>query len=106
MIEQEIIGSWSAQCPRHKRDKVTHICTEDKCLNNPFLCAQCFSENVNLSYHYDHDSSILGIPEAVEKIGASIKAHTPTANKVFKASLARGEHLNLLQQIEKGTSVQ
>lgn len=58
---QEIIGSWTANCLRHKREKITHVCIENKCYNNALLCPQCFNENVNLSYHYDHESSILGI---------------------------------------------
>ena len=59
MMDSSVVGSRTIICYRHKNEIATHICTDSKCSNNPILCMQCFVEQVNRLYHYDHEKFIL-----------------------------------------------
>lgn len=42
-------------CLNHRKEKVTHICTDFRCTSNPFLCGCCIAEGGNRAQHGGHE---------------------------------------------------
>lgn len=101
-LESSIIGKKTFNCPRHRTEQVTHICTNTKCTNGPVLCSECFGEQINHNYHYDHEKNILPIDEAVTCLCNDIKSFSTPLQKLYKLTLGKNEFGGLVEKLDKG----
>lgn len=65
------------------------MCTDIKCSNSPLLCSLCFRDQLNRTYHFDHEKSILPIDEAVYHLSNEIRNFAAPLQKIFKITLGR-----------------
>lgn len=55
MISNSLTTVTEYPCPTHRRERLTHLCTDFRCSSSPFLCAMCFIEQSNRINHTGHE---------------------------------------------------
>lgn len=66
------------------------------------LCTLCFRDQINRSYHYDHEKNILPYNDAINVLSDLIKTQAAPVQKIYKATIGRTQFLSVLAQVEKG----
>lgn len=88
-------------CPNHPQERVSHFCTSLKCLEQPFLCAHCFSEGVGRLSHANHEEALVLVHEGVSDMAVRIDASRAQMRRLHQSTLGRREHAELLRRLEQ-----
>jgi hypothetical protein len=88
--------------PQHRKDKVTHICTDFRCGNSPLLCVQCLSDSTSRTLHGNHEEFLLPIHEAIPELAVIIDSSKSEMSKLFMATAGRKDSEQLLKKMELG----
>lgn len=89
-------------CPGHRRERVTHICTDFRCTNAPLLCPQCFGEAASRSLHAGHEEFLLPIHEAIPELALIIETSRPEMSKLQAATFGKKDFELLRHKLEMG----
>jgi hypothetical protein len=102
MFENSPTNVQEYPCPTHRREKVTHICTDFRCTMSPLLCGYCFGENCNRSQHGGHEEFLLPIHEAIPELALIIESSKGEMAKLFGTTAGKKENELLLHKMEMG----
>ena len=58
MFEASYLNYVEIKCFDHPKNNISHLCTDYKCYEKPFLCSECLASHSQKQKHYGHDLQI------------------------------------------------
>ena len=72
MFEASYLNYVEVKCFDHPRLNITHVCTDYKCFEKPFMCSDCLASHSQRQKHYGHDLQIKELMPTVDYISKSL----------------------------------